>query len=207
MPTEAQAIPAIIDPFITRLSSERKAALNFQKRRFEAFSENYELYRDTVQINRLTQRQAVNIPLMKETIKTLLSSIDEAPDIYFQELDNNLEKEYVLNEFWSYEADRINLTGLDIQDKKNVLLYGFSVKKLNIADDGISATALDPYDIVFDPLMEPSDIETARFIVHQNIFKTIREILADERYDEEGKQSLKIWAVHECQLQLRQIYF
>src|SRR3990167_8761970 len=191
MPTEAQAIPAIIDPFITRLSSERKAALNFQKRRFEAFSENYELYRDTVQINRLTQRQAVNIPLMKETIKTLLSSIDEAPDIYFQELDNNLEKEYVLNEFWSYEADRINLTGLDIQDKKNVLLYGRSFIKLNFMEGFFDAEVLDIYDTVVAPKTKPLDIESARYLVHQNIFRPLQAILHNDKYRPEAKDKLK----------------
>ncbi len=33
---------------------------------------NYELYRDTVIINRLTQRQSVNVPYMKKTLKTYL---------------------------------------------------------------------------------------------------------------------------------------
>ena len=181
-------------PFLEKLLAEKKAANELQLRKHDDWQGNYELYRNKVKTNRLTQRQAVNIPLMKETVKTLLSKIDEAPNVEWSELGGDEEKEIIYQEVWNenYIQQKFELT--DILDKKNVLLYGLSVKKLNIADDGISATALDPYDIVFDPLMEPSDVETARFIVHQNIFKTIREILADDRYDGAGKQQLKIWA-------------
>src|SRR3990167_8039417 len=42
--------------------------------------------------------------------------------------------------------------------------------------------------------MESSNIETARFLVNQNIFRSVREILADDRYTKEGKDDLKMWA-------------
>jgi hypothetical protein len=41
--------------------------------------------------------------------------------------------------------------------------------------------------------MSTGDVETARFIIHRNIFRTVREILADDRYTKEGKEKLKIW--------------
>jgi hypothetical protein len=40
-------------------------------------------------------------------------------------------------------------------------------------------------------MMDSLDIETARYIVHQNIFRPLREILASERYSKEGKDDLK----------------
>lgn len=44
----------------------------WRERRHPQWTLNYELYRDTVIINRLTQRQSVNVPYMKKTLKTYL---------------------------------------------------------------------------------------------------------------------------------------
>ncbi|NCN28251.1 hypothetical protein GW915_11830, partial [bacterium] len=71
----------------TTLEKNRQSAFDFQKRRHDDWLENYQLYRDKVVINRLTQRQSVNVPLMKETIKTLLARIDDAPDVFFDDQD------------------------------------------------------------------------------------------------------------------------
>jgi len=51
--------------------------------------------------NRLTQRQSVNVPLMKETIRTILSGIDDPPDTYYENLDNDKQRECFMNEYWS----------------------------------------------------------------------------------------------------------
>lgn len=178
---------------LEKLKTEKNAANELQKRKHEDWNDNYELYRNKVKTNRLTQRQAVNIPLMKETIKTLLSKIDDAPNIDWKELGSNEDKEIIYQEIWdaSYRDNKLEL--IDILDKKNVLLYGLSTKKLNITDNGVDVDVLDTYDIVFDPLMKSGEIESARFIIHQNIFRTAREILADERYTKKGKSDLKIW--------------
>ena len=189
MPTALE--PILTDPFLTKIQKEREAGFAYQKRRHEMWDENYTLYRDTVQINRLTQRQSVNIPLMKETIKTLLAEMDEAPDVVFEELDNDLEKEYVLNEYWSWNMDELNFEGMDMQDKKNVLLYGRSFMKLNFFDNKFDAEVLDIYDILVDPKTNPLNIESAKYLIHQNIFRSLKEILADEKYDEKAKEKLK----------------
>lgn len=181
-------------PLLEKLKYEKKSANDLQVRKHEDWDDNYELYRNKVKTNRLTQRQAVNIPLMKETIKTMLSQIDEAPNIEWQELGGDEQKELVYQEIWNDRSKHSKFELLDVLDKKNVLIYGIGTKMLNIVDDGVDADVLDPFDITFDPLMKPGEIETARFIIRQNIFRSIREILADERYSEEGKEDLKIWA-------------
>ena len=183
----------ITDDILIILKAEKKSANDIQLRKHADWDENYELYRNKVKTNRLTQRQAVNIPLMKETVKTLLSKIDDAPNVDWKELGGDADKEIIYQEIWDsgYRDNKLEL--VDIVDKKNVLLYGLSTKKLNIGDTGIDVDVLDPYDVVFDPFMTPGEIETARFIVHQNIFRSVRDILADERYTQEGKDALKIW--------------
>ena len=184
----------IVSDEMERLKREKFTASELQMRKHEDWNDNYELCRNKVKTNRLTQRQAVNIPLMKETIKTLLSKIDDAPNVDWKELGGDQQKELIYQEIWNNKFKENKLELIDILDKKNVLLYGFSVKKLNLIDDGISVSVLDPYDILLDPLSSSWDFGTNRFIIHQNIFKNIRDILADDKYTKEGKEELKIWA-------------
>lgn len=177
-----------------RLQIEKKSAIELQGRKHEDWDDNYELYRNKVKTNRLTQRQAVNIPLMKETVKTALSKVDDAPNVDWKELGGDELKELIYQEVWDQSSTDNNLEIVDILDKKNVLLYGLSTRKLNIVETGISVDVLDVYDIAFDPLMKAWDIESARYIIHQNIFKPVRDILADDDYTDEGKEQLRIWA-------------
>src|SRR3990167_4741975 len=183
-----------LTPLLEKLVAEKKAGLKLQERKHQDWTDNYELYRNKVKTNRLTQRQAVNIPLMKETIKTQLSVIDDPPIVDWKELSGDEEKELIFQEVWNQMVKDNNMDLVDVLDKKNVLLYGFSVRKLNISKEGISISVLDPYDTFIDPLTNPWNIETARFITHQNIFKSVRDILADPKYSKEGKEDLKIWA-------------
>lgn len=178
---------------LTKLLNEKKSAREFQVRKHMDWNENYELYRNKVKTNRLTQRQTVNIPLMKETIKTLLSKVDDAPAVNWTEKSGDEMKEIIYQEIWEDNFKREDLELKDILDKKNVFLYGLSTKKLNIEDTGICVDVMDVFDIVYDPLTKPLDVESARFIVHQNIFRPLRDIIADDRYTTAGKDALKLW--------------
>lgn len=178
---------------MVRLQAEKKAGIELQLRKHADWDDNYELYRNKVKTNRLTQRQAVNIPLMKETVKTLLSKIDDAPNVLWKEKSGDEEKELVFGEVWKENFKANNMELIDVLDKKNVLLYGLSAKKLNICDYGVDVSVLDTYDMVLDPMYNPWDLESARFLIHQNIFRPIRDILADDRYTEAGKNDLKLW--------------
>jgi len=193
MPYNYQTNEWDLSDLMIKLQSEKRAGFEIQKRKHDDWTENYELYRNKVKTNRLTQRQAVNIPLMKETIKTILSSIDDPPNVEWQELGGDKQKELIYQEIWNEQYKDNKLELIDILDKKNVLLYGLSTKKLNLGDKGINISVLDPYDILIDPLMQNWDIETAKYIIHQNIFKKLRDILADDKYTAKGKQELKLW--------------
>jgi hypothetical protein len=179
---------------LTKLVNEKKAAREFQLRKHSDWNENYELYRDKVRTNRLTQRQAVNIPMMKETIKTLLSKVDDAPSVDWNEKSGDEMKEIIYQEIWNDFFKSNDLVLKDILDKKNVFLYGLSTKFLNLGKNRIDISILDTYDVVFDPKMDPLDVESARFIIRQNIFRTLREVLVSDRYTEKAKEELKIWA-------------
>ena len=185
--------PITPDAKLEKLLREKKAARELQDRKHADWQENYELYRNKVRTNRLTQRQAVNVPLMKETIKTILSKIDDAPNIDWVEKSGDEEKELIFQEMWHQQYKDGKFEWKDVIDKKNVLLYGLSTKFLYPCDSGVDIDIPDVYDILYDPLMNPVDIETSRFIIRQNIFRNLRDILADKRYTDEGKNALKIY--------------
>lgn len=188
------------DDLMVKLNQEKKSALEFQKRRHEEWTDNYELYRNKVKTNRLTQRQAVVIPLMKESIKTLFAEIDEVPTLEFKDLGGDRQKELYLQARWEDDSDRINFEGVDAIDKKTALLYGRAFKKLNYTNGEFECYNLDNFDVLVDPLVNPLDIETARYITHQNIFRNLRDVLADEKYDANAKEKLKTYVNSKDQL-------
>src|SRR5689334_20011435 len=117
---------------IPKLDANETADFDFQKRRHPDWTENYQLFRDKPTINRLTQRQSINIPLIKGTVKTIMANIDEFPDIEFEELGNAKDKEIILNELWKDFVIRDKMEVKDMIDKKQDLLYGKTWTKLNI---------------------------------------------------------------------------
>ena len=178
---------------ITKLNTNKDAAFKFQQRRHSDWNENYTLYRDKVIINRLTQRQSVNIPLIKETLRTILAQTDDAPDLFFEELSNDKQKEIFLNEYFLKNAQDNKLEIKDIVDKKQEYLYGRTFKKLNVVDGAPYVEILDPYDILVDRYADPADLDTAQFIIHQHIFRILREIENNPLYDQGAITKLKIF--------------
>jgi hypothetical protein len=182
------------DSLILKLQQEKLTAIKYQSRRHEAWRDIYNLYRDIVETNDLTQRQEVNIPIMKETKKTLSSRIDDTPDIFFDCLElgpKGREKEIIVNEKWRDDYDTQNYEGVDVLEKNNVLLFGRTFKILNLNEGAISVSVPHRLDIVVDPKMDPLNIETAKYFVRLHIYKSLREILASNKYTKEGKDNLK----------------
>jgi hypothetical protein len=177
----------------SQLDANEKADFDFQQRRHSQWTENYQLYRDTVIINRLTQRQSINVPLMKGTIKTILANIDEFPAIEFEELDNNKDKEIVFNELWADFVAKDKLELKDIVDKKQVLLYGISWIKFNIVRGRITTEIKEPFDILVDRYADPADLDnTADHIIERGIYRTIDELVSNPMYDKEAIARLKL---------------
>jgi hypothetical protein len=180
-----------VDYLALNLDQNERTDFEFQRRRHAQWKENYELYRDFVITNRITQRQAVNIPLMKGTIKTILANTDEFPNIHFEEKGNNKDKEIFFNEYWAETVIRDKMELKDIIDKKQVYLYGKSWRKLNIGYGRFESEVLEPYDILVDRFADPSDLETANHLEHINIFRTLGQLASNPMYDQSAVNRLK----------------
>lgn len=176
---------------VQSLIRDKEADFNWQQRRHSDWTENYTLYRDKVQINRLTQRQSVNIPMMKWAVRTLLKDVDDMPDLEFDNLDNDQQKQIDFNAFWQDTVENNKLEIKDIVDKRQVFLYGRSFKKLNIVDGKPYIEILDPQDVLIDRYVDPADLDTARHIFHTHIFRSFDEIEKNTHYNQDEVKKLK----------------
>ena len=173
------------------LTNNKTTGFNYRERREKHWRDNYELYRDEVQINRLTQRQTVNVPLMKTQLRTLLKDIDDMPVVAFENLDNDKEKEIFLNEYWKLVLDENNAKIQDIVDKKQDFFFGRTFDSWQIEDGKIVFDIEDPEDILVDRFMNPYNIDSSRFLIHTHIFVPLSELEQNEDYDQERVAELK----------------
>lgn len=175
---------------------DKESSKTFKERRLQQWNENYYLYRDKVLTNRLTQRQTVNIPIIREAIDTWISKIDETPDLTFESRGREAsdeDQELLVNEMWQYFSDSEKLAQKDNLDKKIVGLQGRSFKFLYWKDNQVKLDIIDPYDIDIDPRVSPFDIDTASFVNHKHIYIPLRNVLANKSYDTAAKYQLKAY--------------
>ena len=180
-------------PELTMLSDNKDSGYEYRRRRQNDWKESYTLYRDKVTINRLTQRQSVNLPLMKQTIRTLLKDVDDMPVLYFENLDNDKDAEIFQNEYWKWTMDYNHMELKDIIDKRQVFLFGRSFDQMQIEDGKIKMTIQDPEDILVDRYMDPADLDSSRFLIHTHIFVPMSVIENNPDYDKKAVANLKLW--------------
>lgn len=181
------------NPELEMLLGNKESGFKYRERRHNDWTENYELYRDKVMYNRLTQRQSVNLPLMKQTIRTLLKDVDDMPILLFENLDNDKDAEIFKNEYWKYTVEQNHMELQDIIDKKQVFLYGRSFKQWQIANGKVKLTIQDPMDILVSRFTDPSNIHSSRFLIHENIFVPLADLENNPDYDKEEVSKLKLW--------------
>lgn len=172
------------------LINNKTTGFTYKERRLEHWRENYELDRDEVQINRLTQRQSVNLPLMKTVLRTLLKDIDDMPVIQFQNLDNDKEAETFQNEHWKWTLEQNNAEIQDVVDKKQDFFMGRSFDSWQVEDGRIVFDIEDPEDMLVDRFMNPYDLNSSRFLIHQHIFEPLSSLIGNEDYDQKEVRKL-----------------
>lgn len=181
--------PITIDQIEKNLIADRF----WRERRHPQWTTNYLLYRDTVIVNRLTQRQSVNVPYMKKTLKTYLTQTNWPVDNYYADKGNDKQKELYLNAYWDYIAEKNRLDVLEEVDRKQEWLYGRSFLKMNIIDGEIYMEVIDPQDVLIDRYANPWDLESARRITHVGIYRTLADIERNPMYDQAAITALKTY--------------
>lgn len=182
-----------IDPVMTVLQANKDDGYEYRKRREPDWLENYTLYRDKVTYNRLTQRQSVNLPMMKQMVRSLLKDVDDMPLLYLENLDNDDQKEQFQNEYWKWTVEQNRMDLQDIVDKKQVFLYGRSFDQWQIMDGAIKMTVQDPQDILVSRYTDPTNLHSSRYLIHTNIFVTLSDLRNNPDYDQDKVKSLESW--------------
>jgi hypothetical protein len=182
-----------VDPELEQLKGNKQDGYNYRERRQEDWLENYTLSRDKVTVNRLTQRQSVNLPLMKTVIRTLLKDVDDMPVLQFQNLDNDKEAEVFKNEYWKYTGEENKFEILDIVDKRQVFYFGRSFDQWQVMDGKIKMSVVDPEDILISRYTDPTNIHSSRFLVHTHIFVPLVSLRENNQYDQDSVNDLEQW--------------
>lgn len=180
-------------PEVMQLVNNKEDGFNYRRRREPEWLETYMMYRDRVIVNRLTQRQSVHIPMMKQHIRTLLKDMDDFPVIYFENTNNDKDDEILRNAYWQHIVDVNNMELQDIVDKKQDLLFGRTFDQWQIIDGEVRQTIIDPQDILVSRYTDPADINSSRFLIHINIYKPLAELKNDPKYDQEAVKELERW--------------
>jgi hypothetical protein len=122
---------------------------------------------------------------MKQIIKTLLSKIDDFIDLVFINLSNDDQKELLYNLYWNDVVKVDNRLELkDKVDKKQVMLFGRSFEKLNVMNGKVKFYIVDPADMRVDRYVDSTDIDTAGYIIQDNIFETLSDLKANKMYNQ-----------------------
>lgn len=188
-----EKVSTVIDPEVEQLLDFKDSGFQYKQRRYEDWKETYTLYRDKVTINRLTQRQSVNIPLMKMFIRTLLKDVDDMPVLYFENLDDDKQKELFQNKYWEWTVEENKMDLKDVIDKKQDFLFGRTFDQMQIADGKVVITIQDPDDMLVDRYCDPADLDTARFLIHTHIFVPFSNLEKNLDYDQTKVAALKKW--------------
>lgn len=183
----------LANPEVVMLRTNKLDAYNYRFRKVADWDENYELYRDKVITNPFTQRQSVNLPIMKTQIRTLLKDVDDMPVIEFQNLDNDKSAELFKNEYWNWTSEQNRMELQDIIDKRQVFLFGRSYDQWQIMNGMVVQTIQDPYDILIQRYCNPFDINSSRFLIHMHIFKPLAQLDQNPDYDKEAVADMQKW--------------
>lgn len=175
------------------LVNNKESGFNYRERREEPWRENYELYRDRVTVNRLTQRQSVNLPIMKTTLRTLLKDVDDMPVIVFENLDNDKQAEMFQNEYWKWTLEQNNAEIQDVVDKKQDFFFGRTFDSWQVEDGKIVFDIEDPEDMLVDRFMNPYDIDSSRFLIHTHIFRPLTSLKNNPDYDQKEVEKLELF--------------
>lgn len=181
------------NPELDLLLLNKDSGYNYRQRRHENWDVNYTLYRDTVLINRLLQRQTVNLPLMKKIVRTLLKDVDDMPVMEFQNLDNDKQAELFKNDYWKWTGDQNRFELQDIIDKRQMFLNGRSFDSWQIVNGKVKMTVEDTFDILVDRYIEPHDLHTSSFLIHTHIFKPLRKLKQNKDYNQKAVADLEKW--------------
>ncbi len=72
------------------------------------------------------------------------------------------------------------------------MLFGRSFKSLNLIDGHFYTEIVDPQDILIDRYVDPADIDSARFLIHEHIYKPLSSLRTNPMFDNAAVSRLQL---------------
>lgn len=176
---------------------EYEAGIGYRQGRVKDWQATEDLYYGRVKKS-LKNRFNVPMPVMSGFVDTLMSKIDEAPIIRFKPTEEAdfraTQKVQALFDSTSKSEDN-DFASKDLDGKKYATMYGRAIFKTWAESDPefcFKMRVCDPYDFFVDPV-GGGNLEEARFLGEDNIFKSKSELVAGAnagRYDKKNVQAL-----------------
>jgi hypothetical protein len=179
------------------LNAIEDSGYNYKKRRIPEWDENYSLNRGRVQLNRLTQRQTVMLPVMKYALNTLRKDIDDAPNLHFNNLDNDAQQEVYYNESFKQYMKDAKAVIKDIHDKNNAMLFGRTFKKLNICDGKFDFDVVEAIDMGVDRYGDKAKLDAHRSLYQKHIYRAISQLEKMDGWDQKEVERLRTYYASE----------
>lgn len=189
---------AVEEKILAQVLKEYDAALKYRSPRItDSWHPNEDLYYGRKQ-KKLKGRHNVQFGDMQGFVDTLLSKIDDPPMIRFSPTEEaDLRKAKKVTKAWEKESSVTegDWGYKDLLGKKMAILYGRVAYKFFAVSDPVylsNLVLMDTYDLIVDPMTGGLDLENARFLQHDNIFKSIYELEKDGLYNQKQVAKLKI---------------
>jgi hypothetical protein len=188
---------------IQQLREEYENAIEYKQGRIDDWKKNEDLYLGKTKKS-LRGRVNIPLPIMSGFVDTLLSKIDEPPNLNFEpvkEADYKPAKKIQA----MYEHDRTGVSAVDeadwhskdIDNKKINILYGRSIFKtrgISKPEYRFDLFVTDPYDFYIDPA-GGGYVEDALYLGEDGIFKSksdLETMAKSGQYDTEAVKKIML---------------
>ncbi|MDQ5987377.1 MAG: hypothetical protein CSYNP_03117 [Syntrophus sp. SKADARSKE-3] len=181
------------DEIITQVAEEYKNAIEFRKARIAEWHANEDMLYGKKPPT-LSKRSNIDLRLMAGFNDTLLSKINKPPTVKYGHTEEaDLFKARKVTALWELESSptRQNWKFKDLLSKKLALVPGRAIDKIfTISPYKHYREIVDHYDFLIDPLTGGLDIENARYLGQDNIFKSKYDLSNNKSYNKDKVQEL-----------------
>lgn len=172
---------------IEQIQREYNNALDYRRPRIAEWHANEEMLYGKKPVT-LSKRSNIDLRLMKGFEDTLLAKIKNPPVVKYNGTEPaDLIKAKKVTALWEVESSSTHQDWAfkDLLEKKLALPCGRAIKKIYSSSPYKHYREnVDHYDFLIDPMAGGYDIEKARYLGQDNIFKSKADLKSNDTYDQ-----------------------
>ena len=176
------------EEIITQIQGEYNNAIEYRRPRINDWHANEDMLYGKKPVT-LSKRSNIDLRLMKGLEDTLLAKIKNPPIVKYERVEEaDVIKARKVTALWELESSPTHQdwSYKDLLEKKLSLPSGRAIKKIFSQGEPYKHVreTVDHYDFLIDPLAGGYDIEKARYLGQDNIFKSKYDLEDNETYNQ-----------------------